>query len=72
MSQVEVLGVLEKSNVPMSAKEIAEILKIREPKVHLALRTMCRFNEVDFIILNRKLAMKFYKTKRSMKLYFVV
>jgi DNA-binding transcriptional regulator GbsR (MarR family) len=72
MSQVEVLGVLEKSNVPMSAKEIAEILKIREPKVHLALKTMCRINEVDFIILNRKLAMKFYKTKRSMKLYFVV
>lgn len=71
MGQVEVLQVLEKSKVPLSAHEIADEMKERLDKICRILTALEKFNEVQFFELNKNLAMKFFKAKRRMKLYYV-
>lgn len=71
MGQAEVYQVLEDSKVPLSSKEISEVLNEPEDKVLKYLHVMVRYKEVDFIELNKDLAMKFYKCKRRMRLFYV-
>ena len=75
MSQQEVLEVLEKHRVPLSLKEICEILGDinfpNETKISATIKRMMDYDEIKVIELDRKLAMKFYKCKRRMRLYYV-
>ena len=71
MGQAEVIEVLEKSKVPLSSKEIAIILKDTECKINYILNRLYKYNEIEIIELNKELAMKFYKCKRRMRLYYL-
>lgn len=70
MVQEEIIKVLEKSKVPLSADEIA--LEIKTSQVHICrgLQKMLKYNEIKCIELNKDLAYKFYKCKRKMRLYY--
>lgn len=70
MGQVEVLEVLEDSKLPLAVREIAEILGTRIKEVFLIVKKLERHNEIESFELNRLLAMKFFKSKRKMKLYY--
>lgn len=71
MSQQEILTVLEKSKVPLTAREISEKLGKLEVHVCADLRSLLKFNEVKVMELNKELSMKFYKCKRRLRLFHV-
>lgn len=72
MGQQEIIEVLEKSKVPLSLKEICDQLgESCERKVSMRLKTLIDYNEVKVIQLHKDLAMKFYKSKRGLRLYYL-
>ena len=71
MVQEDIIKTLEKSNVPLSAGEVAEILKISCVHICRGLQQMLKYNEIQCIELNKDLAYKFYKCKRKMRLYYI-
>lgn len=71
MGQAEIIKVLEKCKVPMSADELAKKLGTTKIKVCMDLAPMLKYNEVECIELKRELAMKFYNCKRKLRLYYL-
>lgn len=72
MSQIEIIEVLEKSNVPLSASEICEKLQQRQVKISALLKKLIKHGDVEYIELDRRLSMKFYKCKRKLRLYYII
>jgi len=70
MGQGDILEVIEKSNVPLTAREIADILKIDEFKACKHIRTLLINNEIMCIELDRHLSLKFFNSKRRTRLYY--
>lgn len=74
MGQNEILILLEKVKKPLSRKEISDMLNERPEKITNILKDLLRFNEIDFIELNRIEAKEKYGDKapfRRMRIYFV-
>lgn len=70
IGQSEILMILENSNVPLSSKEIADLLKENHVKICCLLKKLIKHNEVKTIDLNKILAMKFFKSKRRLQLFY--
>ena len=78
MGQDEIMTILKESNVPLSALEIANIMNTRFPDasadssaINKKIKQMIKYNEVDVIILPKELALKFFKCKKRLRLYYV-
>lgn len=71
MGQQEIIDTLEKSKVPLSAHEIANRLNERLDKISHIISMLEKYGEVQFFELNKSLAMKFFKSKRKLKLYYL-
>lgn len=71
MGQVDVLEVLENSKTPLSAAEISKILGECEKKIHFIIHKLEKHKEIEYFELNKDLAMKFFKSKRKLKLYYL-
>lgn len=71
MGQSDVLKVLEDADVPLTAREISQLLNDSIVKICKDLEAMERYNEVSSIELDHLLAMRFFKCKRKTKLYYV-
>lgn len=71
MSQGEVLDILKKEKRPISAKEIIEKLDLNEKRVYVLLGILLKYDEIKCIEIPRDLAMKMYRSKRRMRLYYV-
>lgn len=70
MGQEEVMEVLKKSDKPLARIEIAKILKVNPSRVSSALKKMIKYNEVDFIEINRKIAKERFNCVKRVRLYF--
>jgi len=71
MVQEKIVEILEKSKVPLSLAEIAEIVNQTDQLVSKALSQMLKYQEIKCMELNKDLAMKFYKCKRRMRLFYI-
>ena len=71
MSQSEIINLLEKKTTPLSVGEIAILLDDNQKKISRCLASMLKYHEVSFIEIDRIKAMKNYKCKHRMKLWFV-
>jgi len=71
MSQEEVLSILEKSDKPLARIDIAKLLNKNPVIISHAITQLIKFHEINFIEIDRIEAMKLYKCKRTMKLYYV-
>ena len=77
MGQGEIIELLSKMKVPLSRKEIADLLGDSPDKVTKRLSKLVTYHEVQFIEINRKEAMKRTehlgksKVKQRMRLYFI-
>lgn len=72
MGQQEIIETLENSKVPLSLREICDLLGEEcERKVSMRLKTLVDYGEVKVIKLHKDLAMKFYKSKRGLRLYYL-
>lgn len=70
MGQEEVLTLLIKTKVPLTTKEIVEMLEETRQSVCESLKKLLKREEVKALELNKDLAMKFYSCKRRMRLYY--
>lgn len=72
MGQGDVLEILEKQMKPLSVPEIAEIMDHTNPKkVFTLIKKLLESNDISCLEIPRQLAMKMYKCKRRMRLYYV-
>ena len=71
MGQQEIIEYLKSSKYPMTRKEIAKGLNIDECKVSKIIERLVSFDEVSVIELHRLVAMKFYKVKRKLRLFYI-
>ena len=72
MSQQEIIEVLEKhKNKPFTRSEIAALLEIGVTAVSHALKSLVDNNEVKIIEIGREEAMKKYRCKRRIRLYYL-
>lgn len=71
MGQEDIIKLLEKETKPLTRKEIAELLEENASKISRILQTLLKFNEINYIEIDRKEAMKSYGCKRRMKKYFL-
>ena len=71
MSQGDILEVLEKAKKPLCRTEIANIIKLDPIQVSHNLRRLVKGRSVKIIEINREQAMKFYRCKRRMRLYYL-
>ena len=72
MSQGEILDILKKEKKPLSAREIIEQLDINPKRVYVLIKILLKYEEIKCIEIPRDLAMKLYRSKRRMRLYYVV
>ena len=70
VGQGEVLEVIEKSNVPLTAREIAISMNSTDIKVCMHLRNLLRHNDVMCVELDRHLSLKFFNSKKKTRLYY--
>jgi len=71
MSQSEIIDLLEKEEKPLSVGEISKLLDGNQKKISRGLAMMVKYGEVSFIEINRIEAMKNYKCKHRMRLWFI-
>lgn len=71
MSQGDILEVLEKSKRPMSASDIALALNERDKHVFISIRRLIKSNSIKILEIDREQALKLYKCKRRMRLYYI-
>jgi len=75
MSQADVIGVLEKAKMPMSrsdiAKELGGLYTNAPKRVSILINKLLKYGEVKCIEIPRDLAIKMYKCKRRMRLYYL-
>ena len=71
MGQGEVMNVLEGFKKPVAISEIANLLPdLSKKRIHVIITCLLKFNEIKCIEIPRDLAMKMYKVKRRMRLYY--
>jgi len=71
MGQSEVYYLLKKQTEPLAVGEIARLMNDNQKKISLHLAKMYKYNEVQCIEINRFEAMKRYKCKHRMRLWFI-
>jgi len=71
MGQEDVINILEKADKPLSRKEIAILLGWAENKTMDIISQLLKYNEIKCQELNKDYALKFYKCKRKMRIYFI-
>ena len=71
MSQSEIIDLLEKQEKPLSVGEISKILNENQKKISRCLASLLKYSEVCFIEIDRIDAMKNYKCKHRMRLWFL-
>lgn len=71
MGQSEIIRLLEKEEEPLSVGLIALKLKDDPKKISKRLNKMLKFGEVDFIEIDRKVAMEKYNCKKRMRVWFI-
>lgn len=73
MSQQEIIDILERAKMPISAKEISKITGMRDIHVWDLLRKIMKQknSEIKCIQLNRHQALKHFKSKRVLRLYYI-
>lgn len=71
MSQQDVMDALEKIGKPVSRGEIAKFLKQDIVLVSHSIARLVKGNDIKIIEINREQAMKIYKCKRRMRLYYL-
>jgi hypothetical protein len=71
MGQSDILRLLEKEQKPLPVGTIAKKLNECQKKISILLRKLLKYNEVDCIEIDRIEAMKKYKCKHRMRLWFV-
>ena len=69
--QGDIQEILEKATYPLAYREIVEICENSERSIRRLLKNMITHREVEFIELDRKLAMEIYNCKKKMRLYFL-
>ena len=71
MGQADIIEVLEKNEKAMTRREIAEALG--EDLVHAShsIARLIKSKDIKIIEIDREQAMKLYKCKRRMRLYYV-
>ena len=72
MSQGDILEILKKERRPLAASEIIKQLDINAKRVYVLINILLKYDEIKCIEIPRDLAMKMYKSKRRMKLYYVI
>lgn len=71
MGQGDVLEVLEKNKKPMAAIDIARVLKCDRITINHCLARLIHSRSVKIIEIDRHQALKLYKSKRRMRLYYI-
>ena len=71
MSQEEVYNTLKESGEPLSAKEIAGLIKRDMRIVFTAINVLVKYKEIKVVEISRQEAMKRFSCKRRMRLYYV-
>ena len=71
MSQEEVIDLLQKMKEPIAVSDIAKMIEDDAYKISKELNKMLKYNEVNFIEIDRFEAMKKYNCKRRMRLWFI-
>lgn len=72
MGQYEIIKLLERSGKPLSRREIANSLKEHPRKISMRLNRLLVCGEIKFIEIDRRKALKYYGSKRRMRLYLLV
>jgi hypothetical protein len=70
MGQQEVLSILEKYKKPMSLGEITRASESNVTIISHALARLVKANDIKIMEIDRKQAMKFYKCKHRLRLYY--
>ena len=71
MGQSEVLDILEKYKKPLSRTDIATMLEQDLVMVSHAIARLVKSHEIKIIEINSEQALKLYKCKRRMRLYYL-
>ena len=72
MGQGDILEALQEQKKPLSIPEIAKILDTESIRTVFALvKKLLKTNDISCIEIPRDLAMKMYRCKRRMRLYYV-
>lgn len=70
MGQAEIIKLLQRVGTPLTARQISNILGEPECKINKRLSKMIG-NAIECEDIDRKLAMKLYKSKRCLRIYFL-
>lgn len=71
MGQSEVIELLEKQEMPLSARQISDMLNDDYCKVSKDINKMLQYREVECLEINKDEAMIRFKCKRRMRLFYV-
>lgn len=71
MSQADIIQVLEKERTVLSISEIADRLNIPTRFASMTVKQLLKYGEINYIEIDRRVALRFFKTKRRMKLYYL-
>lgn len=71
MSQSEVLELLKKQELPLSAREISIKLNSNYDKITKDINKMLHYKELDYVEVNGIIALEKYHCKRRLRLYYV-
>jgi len=71
MAQVDILELLESKKLPLSVREISELLKEDYTKVTKQVFKLFKNDEIKCLEVDRKKALKYFGSKRKLRLYFV-
>jgi len=72
MGQADVFEILSQSKKPLSLREITEQLKKADSSsVTISINRLLRYDEIKFKEIGKDEALKKYKSKRRMRLYYI-
>ena len=71
MGQEEIIKLLEEEGKPLSRGEISMMLNKEAKYISTLLKQLLKYNEVEAKEINKDKALKDYRCKRKMKLYFI-
>ena len=70
MGQEEIIKLLEEEGKPLSRGEISKLLNKEAKAISRILKQLLNYNEISSEEIDKDKALKEYKCKRKMKLYF--
>lgn len=71
MAQAEIYKLLEIARRPLAVKEMQFILNENQSKILKDINKMLKYNEVDYIEIDKDKALKEYGCKHKMRLYII-